>query len=84
MTARHLFAILSLTLAAGAAFAAIKQGQAITPTPVAGCESPAPAIPRVVVTAHRDQARQTEPPIARVVVTARRIGTSQVAAANAL
>lgn len=84
MTSRHLIAILSLMLAAGAAFAAIKQGQAVTPTPVAGCESPAPAIPRVVVTARRVEARQTGPTVARVVVTARRPGTSQLAAANAL
>lgn len=84
MTAKHLIVTLSLTLAAGATLAAIKHGHAEAPgsTAVAECaEIATTAIPRVIVTARRDQARAAEAPVARVVVTARRIGTSQVAAA---
>jgi hypothetical protein len=87
MNARHLIAALTLTLAAGATFAALKQGQAETPkaTPVADCaDATAVAIPRVVVTARRDAARSTEAPVARVVVTAKRVqaGTPIAAAVN--
>lgn len=87
MNARHLIAALALTLAAGATFAALKQGHAETPkaTPVADCADAAiAAIPRVVVTARRDAARSAEAPVARIVVTAKRLhaGTPVAAAVN--
>lgn len=87
MNARHLIAALSLTLAAGATFAALKQGQAEAPkaSPVADCaDATAAAIPRVVVTARRDAAQSAAAPVARVVVTAKRIqaGTPVAAAAD--
>ncbi|TAK51492.1 MAG: hypothetical protein EPO27_02785 [Betaproteobacteria bacterium] len=75
MIAKHLIALLSLTLAAGATFAAFSHGPVEAPraAAMAECAEPAaPAIPRVVVTARRDQARTVEVPVARVVVTARR------------
>lgn len=79
MNARHLIAMLILALAAGATFAALKHGRVAAP--VAKCaEAAVAAIPRVVVTARRDQA---EAPVARVVVTARRTQAgSAVAAAS--
>lgn len=83
MTAKHLIATLTLTLAAGATFAAIKHGQTEAPNPVAVCaESSQSAIARVVVTARRDRALTTEAPVARVVVTARRTGSNSLAAAS--
>lgn len=83
MTAKHLIATLALTLAAGAAFAAIRHAPAVTPGPAAGCETAAQSIPRVVVIAHRDRTARAEAPVPRVVITARRIGTRDVAAAAA-
>lgn len=75
MNAKHLIVTLSLMLAAGATFAALKLGhlEVAESTPVAECaEAYATLIPRVVITASRDIAKSAEAPVARVVVTARR------------
>ena len=80
MNAKHLVATLALTLAAGVTFAALKQApveipRAALPTPALAAEcadAMTPGIPRVVVTAKRDQEAQ----VARIVVTAKR-GTVQ-------
>lgn len=75
MNARHLIATLSLMLAAGVTFAALKHGPVDAPKamPAAECaEVTEAAIPRVVVTARRDRAQGAEAPVARVIVTARR------------
>lgn len=87
MNAKHLIAALALTLAAGATLAALKHGQVEAPkaAPVADCaEVSEAAIPRVVVTARRDQAQAAEAPVARVVVIARRTqaGPAIAAAGN--
>ncbi|TAK41419.1 MAG: hypothetical protein EPN19_09850 [Betaproteobacteria bacterium] len=84
MNAKHLIALLTLTLTAGATFAAFRHGAVEAPraAAVADCAEPAAAaIPRVVVTAHRDQARSVEAPVARVVVTGRRIQSGPAVAA---
>ena len=83
MNARRLIVTLTLTLAAGATLAALKHGQVEAPRsmPAAECgEVTGTAIPRVVVTARRDQAQTTAAPVARVVVTARRVEAGQVVA----
>lgn len=85
MNTKHLIATLALALAAGAAFAAFKHGPVETPRAVAAAECADPAaaaIPRVVVTARRDQAAVAETHLARVVVTARRTQTGPAVAAN--
>ncbi len=68
MSAKRLISVFALTLAAGAAIAAISYRPA-APLEV-DCEDAAPAIPRVVVTASRAQAE--EAPVTRVIVVARR------------
>ncbi|TAK43430.1 MAG: hypothetical protein EPO27_15005 [Betaproteobacteria bacterium] len=68
MNARRLISVLALTLAAGAAIAAISYRPAATLE--SDCDDATPAIPRVVVTATRAQAEETS--VARVVVVARR------------
>ena len=76
MNAKHLVATLALTLAAGVTFAALKQApvetpRAALPTPALAAEcadAMTPGIPRVVVTAKREQEAQ----VARIVVTAKR------------
>ena len=83
MNAKHLIATLSLMLAAGATLAALKHGNVEVPRSMraAGCaEVSAPAVPRVVVTARRDQAQSAEAPVPRVVVTARRSQTGAAVA----
>ena len=85
MNAKHLIATLSLMLAAGATYAALKHGQveASRSTTAAECaEVSEAAIPRVVVTARRDQAQGAEAPVARVVVTARRAEAGQIVASR--
>jgi len=85
MNAKHLIATLSLMLAAGATFAALKHGHVKVPRsmPAAECAQVSEAaIPRVVVTARRDQAQAAEAPVARVVVTARRVEAGQIVAAR--
>lgn len=76
MNAKPLILILSLTLAAGVAAAAISRGTAnpARPASVAGCADQVSedAIPRVVVTARRDQVDAAAVEIPRVVVTGRR------------
>lgn len=68
MKARRLISVLALTLAAGAAIAAISYRPA---APLgAECEDAAPAIPRVVVTATRAQAEAAQ--VTRVVIVAPR------------
>lgn len=76
MKARHLILTLSLALAASAAVAAINHGRVeLSKTTPAAASAPA-AIPRVVITASRAQARalaqSDEAPVARIVVTAPR------------
>ena len=85
MNAKHLVATLSLMLAAGAAFAALRHGPVEPPraAPMVDCgDVPAVAIPRVVVTAHRDGVQAADAPVARVVVTARRSASGAVVAAT--
>lgn len=83
MNARHLIATLTLMLAAGATLAALNHGRVEAPRsmPAAECaEGSEAAIPRVVVTARRDQAQSAEAPVPRVVVTARRSQTGAAVA----
>jgi len=68
MNAKRLISVLALTLAAGAAIAAI--GYRPVATLESGSDDATPAIPRIVVTATRVQAEEAS--IARVVVVARR------------
>ena len=85
MNAKHLIVTLSLMRAAGATLAALKRGNVEAPKsmPAAECvEVTEAAIPRVVVTARRDQVQGAETPVARVVVTARRVAAGQVVAAR--
>lgn len=76
MNARHLILTLSLTLAGGVAAAALSRGAAdpARPASVPECGDQAlqGAIPRVVVTARRDQLDAAAVEIPRVVVTGRR------------
>ncbi len=76
MNAKHLILTLSLALAASAAAAANEHGRVEPSKATQIAESTSVAIPRVVVTASRAQAKalaQTnEAPVARVVVTAPR------------
>lgn len=84
MNTKHLIATLSLMLAAGVTVAALKHGNVEAPRsmPAAECaEVSARAIPRVVVTARRDQAQAAEAPVGRVVVTARHSEAGSVVAA---
>jgi len=84
MNAKHFVATLALTLAAGAAFAALKQGPVAAPATsatTAECtDTAAAAIPRVVVTAKRDLADAPEAPVARIVVTAKRLPSNNTVA----
>jgi len=75
MKAKYLILTLSLTLSAGAAVAAIKYGNTEPATPTSAFEAALTAIPRVVVTASRNQA--ADAPIARIVVVGHRAGASQ-------
>lgn len=68
MNAKRLISGLALTLAAGAAAAAISY-RPIAPCKT-GCEDAVPAMPRVLVTATRAQAEEAS--VSRVVVVARR------------
>ncbi len=83
MNAKHLILTLSLTLAAGAAAAALIRGAAVPVklTPVAECGDQASegAIPRVVVTARRDQVDAAAVEIPRVVITGHRAGAALAA-----
>ena len=76
MNAKHLILTLSLAFAAGAAAAAGEPGRAEPSKAVPAAGSTSVAIPRVVVTASRAQAKalvqSAETPVARVVVTAPR------------
>mgnify|MGYP001589000119 CR=1 FL=1 len=78
MKAKYLILILSLTLGAGAAVAAIKLNRIAPVTAAATVATSPSAIPRVVVTASRTQV--TEAPIARIVVIGRRVDANQVVA----
>ena len=75
--AKSLFPILTLTLAVGAAVAAINYKQI---EPAAAAETSVPAIPRVVVTASRKQL--AEAPITRIVVIGHRADSRLVVAQN--
>ena len=82
MNAKHLTLVLLLTLAAGVSTAAIKHGdaqapKAVTPAAVAASQETVGEIPRIVITATRQQqaaaeADDCENPIPRVVVVGRR------------
>ena len=76
MKAKHLILTLSLTLAAGAAAAALSRGAAdpARQNPVTECDDQAStgAIPRVVITARRDRVDAAGGDIPRVIVTGRR------------
>lgn len=78
MKANRLIAMSILALAAGATFAAfnLDSAESRRQSAASGCTettAPAPAIPRVVVTARRDLTQSAETPVARVVVTASRL-----------
>lgn len=76
MKAKHLILMLSLALAASAAVAAINQRPVELSKASPAAENAPAAIPRVVVTASRAQARalaqSDETAVARVVITAPR------------
>lgn len=77
MNAKKLFLTLTLTLAAGATVASINHKYI---EPAAAAETSVPAIPRVVVTASRNQL--AEAPITRIVVVGHRADSRQVVAQN--
>ena len=83
MNAKHLIAMLALTLAAGATFAALKQGPVETPPSAAATATDCAETPiaRIVVTARRDPASADATPVARVVVTARRSESADIVSA---
>ena len=84
MNAKHLSLVLFLTLVAGVATAAIKHGELGSPKGALIVQNTDSAIPRVVVTAKRqqDNAEDCETTIPRIVVVGRRIDAGQVAAAR--
>ena len=83
MNAKHLSLVLFLTLAAGVATGAIKHGD-IGSTKVVAPQEAIGEIPRIVVTASRDQAdaEGCEQSIPRIVVVGRRADLGKVAAAK--
>ena len=81
MNAKHLVATLALMLAAGATFAALKQGPVESVPSVAAADCAEAPIARIVVTAQRG-AVDAAAPVARITVTARRSVATVVADAN--
>lgn len=77
MNAKNLFLTLTLTLAAGFTIALINYKHI---GPVAAAETSVPAIPRVVVTASRNQLAEAR--ITRIVITGHRADSRLVVAQN--
>lgn len=82
MNAKHLILTLSLTLAAGAAAALSRSAgdlRNMTSAVECGDQASEGAIPRVVVTARRDQVDAAAVQIPRVVITGHRAGATLAA-----